>query len=272
VIRCRRAVRHVASAALLVVLAACAGRPAREPAPTLRVMTYNVFAGNDLSRQSNLTRVAALVDSLRIDVLFLQEVDRNTARSGGTDQAATMAMLTGMHAAFGRAMDFDGGEYGIAILSRWPIVQSRVLPLDDPGVVPAEPRIGLHVVIARHDRLLHLLNTHLDHGRDPVARHAQADRLLRFVADSIRDLPLVTAGDLNAPPDAQELRALLSALYDAWPRCGRGAGHTFRSDRPDRRIDYVLLRGVTCTRAEVPGVMLSDHLPVVVDVIMHDRS
>jgi endonuclease/exonuclease/phosphatase family metal-dependent hydrolase len=263
--------RHIRLILLLLALSACAHAPERGAAPPLRVMTYNIFAGNDLARESNLTRIAALIDSLGVDIVFLQEVDRRTARSGGTDQAATIAGLTGMHAAFGRAMEFDGGEYGIAILSRQPMMRSRVLPLDAPS--SAEPRIGLHVVLTAHGRELHLLNTHLDHRADAAARRVQADLLLRYVTDSIPGgAPLIAGGDLNATPDAQELRGLLSALVDAWQRCGSGTGHTFRADRPDRRIDYVLLRGAVCSVAAVPATTLSDHLPVIVDVLLDGMS
>src|SRR5687768_10275588 len=103
--------------AVLLVLG-CAHTRTEETA-SLRVMTYNIFAGNDLERRSNLERIGALIDSLDIDIVLLQEVDRNTVRSGRVNQPAVLAQKTGMHVVFGRSMDFGGGEFGNAILSRW---------------------------------------------------------------------------------------------------------------------------------------------------------
>jgi endonuclease/exonuclease/phosphatase family metal-dependent hydrolase len=275
----RRLVRPPALVVLaaLAVLAACATTPGAPAAATLRVVTYNIFAGNDLERRSNLTRVAALIDSLGADVVLLQEVDRRTARSGDVDQASVLADLAGMRFVFGRAMDYDGGEYGIAVLTRWPVVASRVVPLeavlpDELAARGAEPRALLHVVVRAPGGDVHVLNTHVDHRAHAFARHPQLFTLLAYVADSVpRGVPVVFGGDLNAPPDAAEVRALGLAFDDAWTACGTGDGHTFRSDRPTRRIDYVLLARASCTSAEVIDTTLSDHRPVVVDVVIGRR-
>jgi endonuclease/exonuclease/phosphatase family metal-dependent hydrolase len=252
--------------------------PAAAGVATLRVVTWNIFAGNDLDRQSNLARVASVLDSLRADFVLLQEVDRGTARSGRVDQPAVLAELTGMHVVFGRAMDFDGGEYGIAILSRWPVLSSRLVPLsvDRPSELAEryyEPRVLLHVVADGPDGEINLLNTHVDHGREPVFRHPQLFGLLAWMADSVpRDAFTVLGGDFNATPASAEIRALGVAFTDAWRACGDGEGLTFRSDRPDRRIDYVLLAGAHCTAAWVLDSRLSDHRPVVVDILRRPAS
>lgn len=260
---------------VLVVLTACARPPAGGPAPiapTLRVMTYNIFAGNDLELRSNLARIAALIDSLDVDVVLLQEVDWRTARSGGVDQVGVLAELTGMHSVFGRAMDFGGGEFGNAILTRWPVRASRVVPLQVSVPIELEgknyePRNLLHVVVGTPNGAVHLITTHLDHQAQPVYRHTQLLQLLAYLAETVpRTEPIVIGGDLNAQPDASEVRALTLFFDDAWRICGTGEGHTFRSDRPAKRIDYILLAGLPCNRAWVPDTQVSDHRPVVVEV------
>jgi endonuclease/exonuclease/phosphatase family metal-dependent hydrolase len=282
----RRFLRPAALLIALVPLASCAsgGAQARAPqiaagpapalADTVRVMTYNIFAGNDLDRRPNLARVAALIDTLRVDIVMLQEVDRLTARSGGVDQAAVLAEATGLHVVFGRSIDFGGGEFGNAVLSRWPVGTTRVLPLDSllAPVLAAEvqeARTLLHVVVETPGGRLHVANTHLDHRAGSAIRPAQALAVLAYLADAVpAGQPLVLGGDLNATPDAVEVRALRSRFTDAWPVCGTEPGLTFRTDRPDRRIDYVHLSGVGCAGAFVPDRPLSDHLPVVVDVVV----
>jgi endonuclease/exonuclease/phosphatase family metal-dependent hydrolase len=255
------------------LLAGCsAASSPPQGAHTVRVMTYNIFSGKDLQRQPSLDRVAAYIDSLDIDIIFLQEVDRHTRRSGGVDQAAILGGLTGMHVVFGRSMDFDGGEYGNAILSRWPVRAWRVVPLPagdspEPGAAATEPRSLLYVVVESPGGALHLLNTHLDHREASPARHTQVLELMGWIAASLPPrASVIFGGDLNARPETPEVRALAALFSDVWPACGSGDGSTFRSDVPDRRIDYIMLAGLHCTAARVPDRQLSDHRPVVVDV------
>src|SRR5215203_6042915 len=90
-------------AAALLLCAACssAGRTGGRNHEA-RVLVYNMHAGKDAKGVDNLQRIAKLVDSLRADIVLLQEVDRNTQRSSGVDQPAVLAKLTGHHAAFGK--------------------------------------------------------------------------------------------------------------------------------------------------------------------------
>lgn len=229
-------------------------------------MTFNIFAGNDLDRQSNLARVAALIDSVGADVVFMQEVDRRTARSGGVDQPGELARLTGLPVEFGASMSFDGGEFGNAVLTRYPVTSRRLVRYTRSDSV-TEPRSLLHLVVTTGAGPLHLIATHVDHRPNSAARAGQLRELEQYIARNVAaGGRLVVGGDLNARPDAPELAGLLQRLTDAWAACGAGDGHTFRSDAPDRRIDYILLGGVGCTHARVHATRTSDHRPVIVHI------
>ena len=91
----------------------------------VRVLTYNIFHGENMNGGSNLKRVAAIIDSLRIDIVALQEVDKNTNRANGLDLIAELETLTDMNGIFGKAMDYDDGEYGEGILSRYPLIEIK---------------------------------------------------------------------------------------------------------------------------------------------------
>ena len=112
-------------------------------APILRVLTYNIHHGEGLDGRLDLARTAAIVSGADPDLVALQEVDRGTRRTGGQDQVAELERLTGMHAVFGKAMDYQGGAYGVAVLSRSPIrrISNRRLP----GSPDREPRTALSV-------------------------------------------------------------------------------------------------------------------------------
>lgn len=259
---------------LPLLLAACAV-PATPPPPevSLRLVSYNIHAGNDAFGEPSLDRVVALLDSLEADIVLLQEVDRETRRSGGVDQLEALATGTGLEGVYGRAIDFDGGEYGNAVLSRWPVRSARTIRLE--VAVPEEladryyeARSLMHLVVETPLGVLHLLNTHLDHHPEPIFRQQQLFRILAYLSEEVGEGEMVVlGGDLNAEPDAVEIRAFGLYLTDPWEMCGEGPGHTFRADNPVRRIDYLLLRGLRCTGARVLESTVSDHRPLVVDVV-----
>src|SRR5215510_6223522 len=88
---------------------------------TLRVMTYNIHVGVGMDKKLDLQRIAAVINRERPDLVGLQEVDRGVKRTEGKDEIAELAALTKMHYAFAHNLDFQGGQYGVAILSRFPI-------------------------------------------------------------------------------------------------------------------------------------------------------
>src|SRR5207253_8526062 len=117
---------HIVLSCLILLLASgCATRS------TLRVMTYNIHHGAGADGRVDVERIAKVIKSADADLVAIQEVDRCTKRSGGIDEAAELERLTGMHAIWGKAMDFDGGEYGQLILCSMPVRANAVYHL--PG-------------------------------------------------------------------------------------------------------------------------------------------
>ncbi len=251
---------------------ACASVRSRDTGPEVRVLVYNIHAGKDAKGVDNLARVAEIVRSTGADIALLQEVDRGTTRSGKVDQMAVLSRLTGFHAAFGKTLDYQGGDYGIAIFSRWPINRDSLirLPVDPPqersGRV-SEPRGALQAVIQVHGAPLEILNTHIDASREDFYRKQEMTTILRLATRSIIDVRRSTlvGGDLNAEPGSAVIEMVRgSPLRDAWPECGQGPGLTYPGDRPIKRIDYLLLPvGWSCVSGTVVETEASDHRPVI---------
>ena len=101
----------------------------------LRVLSYNMHHGEGVDGRLDLPRIARVITRARPDVVALQEVDRETLRSQHVDQAAELARATRMHVVFGANIDLQGGQYGNAVLSRWPLSDARNvhLPRRDNG-------------------------------------------------------------------------------------------------------------------------------------------
>ena len=98
---------------------------------TLRVAAYNVKHGLGMDGEVDLERIAAVLGPLDADVITLQEIDRGVERTHGVDQARRLGELLGMEAHFGEFMPYQGGEYGMAVLSRLPVLGVTNVRLPD---------------------------------------------------------------------------------------------------------------------------------------------
>ena len=156
----------------------------------LRVGSYNIRHGADVDMDMSV--LAADLSSLALDLVGLQEVDVRTSRVCGLDTLALLAEAAGYsYSAFARSMDFRGGEYGTAILSRYPIIDFRVLPL--PTEPPLEPRaVGVATVLIG-ERRVRFCNTHLSVETE-AAREEQFTYLKELLEEN--DSFLLT-GDFN---------------------------------------------------------------------------
>ncbi|MCW2667529.1 MAG: Metal-dependent hydrolase [Frankiales bacterium] len=222
----------------------------------MRVVTWNLHAGIGLDGRYDLGRIADVLRPLDADVVGLQEVDvRYSARSQHADMAADLAALLDRRVVFAPALTSSTGAYGLALLTREPVRSSRVHLLPSSTDAPyGEQRVCLEADVQRGADGLQVLVTHLQH-RPPGDRDAQWEAVRALVRR-----PGVVLGDLNEEVAPLARRAL---LVDA----GRPAGTTFRSDRPRRRIDAVLLTpDLSASRAQRLRSDASDHLPVVVDL------
>src|SRR5687767_4344036 len=130
------------------------------------VLSYNIHHGAGTDGKLDLERIARIIREQKPDVVAFQEVDVKTSRSGGVDEAAELERLTGMNAVFGKAMDYSGGGYGQAILSRWRIKEHSVHQL--PQRAGREPRILLVSTIENPNGSFVFASTHLDHELEEV--------------------------------------------------------------------------------------------------------
>jgi len=242
------------------LFAACAAPVAEKP--KLVVLTYNIHHGEGVDGVFDLERIAQHILDSEADLVALQEVDVSTGRSSGVDQAAELARLTGMQAVFGKAIDYDGGQYGDAVLTRLPIIAEEILPLR------AEPhheeRVAVMVTVQSPWGFpLRFVGTHLDHTKDPSDRIRQATELLQALAPTGKQIPpTLLLGDLNAGPGTTEIELLL----DSFDSAAQPALPTFPAHAPVKAIDWVLMapRGFWQVHsiATLDAPIASDHLPV----------
>jgi endonuclease/exonuclease/phosphatase family metal-dependent hydrolase len=240
-----------------LVLASLA--PAARQPDALRVVTYNIKHGRGNDNVVDLERTARVLGALQPDVVGLQEVDDRAARSGGVAEAEWLGNRLGINHAFGKFMDFQGGAYGMAILTRYPIAAVRPVPLPEGN----EPRVALAVEIKLPDgRPLTVVNVHFDWVRDDRFRFAQAEVLAKYL-DAL-GTPFVLLGDFNDVPESRTLALFKARAAEATkPAADR---FTFSSTAPEKEIDYVFWSPADAWRAREVRVVdervASDHRPV----------
>ncbi|MDO4571278.1 MAG: endonuclease/exonuclease/phosphatase family protein [Planctomycetia bacterium] len=210
-------------ATLFVVLLAALSSSAY--AEEVRILTYNIRNGRGLaSPDVDLERPTRVIREIDPHVVGLQEVDRLTRRSGGRDIPRELGTLTQREVEYASAIDFDGGEYGVATLSSQKPIRSYKVPL--PG---KEERRVLQVVEFEH---FVLFNTHFS-----LMKESRINSISILEQERKKfTKPVVLCGDLNATPDSETI----SELRKNW-RILSPSVPTFPADAPTIQIDYVLV-------------------------------
>ena len=255
----------MAAAAALATAGAAPGQE-RTRVPELagesvRILAYNIHHGEGMDEVLDLDRIAALIREHDPDLVTLQEVDRGTERTAGVDQATAIADLSNMTATFGAFMPYQGGEYGMAVLSRWPVLRSENIRLPDGD----EPRTALavHVQSPESGRRLVVVGIHL--YRTEGERLAQAERVIEALSGE--SAPVILAGDFNSQPDSP----VVALLARQWYLVEKGEDHlTFPSYGPEREIDYFFYRPAASFRVLQQRVLdepvISDHRPLLLEL------
>ncbi|MCY1082139.1 endonuclease/exonuclease/phosphatase family protein [Archangium lansingense] len=229
----------------------------------LRVMTFNIQ-----SAIHGLDKVAEVIRSASPDIVALQEVDVGSRRANGLDQPAELARRTGLkYYAHFRTTTLFGGDYGVALLSRFPLESVEQHPL--PVETGTEPRTVARVLMNVHGQGVSVYVTHLT--RRPFngsIRVRQSAAIMKLMEQDPR--PKLLMGDMNDTPDAGSIRLFKRELSDVFALRGVGSADTYPLPViPNLRIDYVL----ACDRfmpksSKVLRVKASDHYPVVADLTL----
>ncbi len=246
-----------------------------EQAPKIRIATFNIAAG----KVSDLSEMAKAIRAMKADVVALQEVDKLTGRSGKVDQAAVLAQLTGMYVTFGRAIDFDGGEYGLAFLSKYPLHDSKVYPL------PSGQREQRIAFVAKTDVPgfpvpITVINTHLDTKEDPAIRLEQV-RELNDRTIEMRGIKLLF-GDMNDVPGSVTWNELNRYWNDIMPATQDGRSwpaenaeikvdYIFSGNAQRWHVDNIIVPNVTGEWNGIQWPEVSDHLPMVAELSLTEQ-
>ncbi len=223
-----------------------------------RLMTYNVRNGMGIDDSVSVRRVADVILRQTPEIVAVQELDSVTGRSKGQYVLGELAEMTGMYPCYAPAIDYDGGRYGIGVLCAVEPLSVRRYAL------PGEEEARAMIVVEMPDYMLgctHLSLTEADRMRS-------LDIIRRVAADV--EKPFFIAGDFNAHPDSEFIRAMLA---DFTPLTDLSVP-TFPADKPEETIDYIMLYtpwlsdDVRAASMVIDEPSASDHRPVVTAVTL----
>ncbi|WP_086476900.1 MULTISPECIES: endonuclease/exonuclease/phosphatase family protein [Arenibacter] len=202
---------------------------------TLRIMSFNILHGATVKNDFNLDTLAGVIRSYNPHLVALQEVDFKTNRAKAYDLPTELGYRTQMASLFGRAMYYDGGEYGEGILSQYSFLETENYAL--PHLPNSEPRAALIAKVkTAQGNIIQFVATHLDHQKDAADRVMQAKALVEKLKGS--PYPTVLAGDLNAETKDQSIKLLLKEFTK--PNIPEANLPTWPSDNPRISIDHIL--------------------------------
>ncbi|MCE4564629.1 endonuclease/exonuclease/phosphatase family protein [Maribellus sp. CM-23] len=225
----------------------------------LKIMSFNVCRSGELTQYSVIP-FADLIRQYEPDIIALQELDYMTSRNTGIDFTTKLGAELGMFPVFGRTIYYKGGEYGLAVLSKYPFLQVKTEPLPTPSdkeqraVLITEVRLptGQNVRFA---------STHLDHSSDAISAvmaQAMNDFLLKD------DMPTIVGGDFNTRPE----EGTIANGMQQWKRfCN---DNPTCPDIPTKKIDYLFgypkEKCSTISYQVIEKTGISDHCPIVAEV------
>lgn len=224
---------------------------------TVRILAYNTHHGEGMDGVLDLERIAEVISAVDPDLVVLQEIDRLVERTGWVDQAVEYGSLTGLGPLFGEFMEYQGGLYGMALLSRLPVLDWVNHRLPDG----AEPRSALTARVRLPTTGKELVIAGIHFYRSEEERSAQARALMEKLVED--DGLVILAGDFNSTPGSPVME-LLATRWLVVPKTG--PSFTFPADEPAREIDFMLIsqdQGVRVLEHRVLGESVaSDHRPI----------
>lgn len=224
------------------LLAACSSADDAAPQTqenTINVLTYNIHHANPPSLEADvidLNTIAQTIEKSEADLVALQELDSATSRSGKTFQLKVLADMLGMHYYYGKAIPYQGGGYGVGILSKYPISEMKTIALPSVPDFDGETRVlALVRVTLPDDKEIYFGSTHLDVTMEEN-RLLQTSEIVNIAGKL--NAPIIIGGDFNSTDEKAPMIELFQYFTDA----STVKGPTIPVINPKRRIDYIVYR------------------------------
>ncbi len=225
----------------------------------LKIMSFNVCRSGELTQYS-VVPFANLIRQYDPDMIALQELDYKTTRNTGIDFTTKLGAELGMFPVFGKTINYKGGEYGIAVLSKYPFLSVKTEQLPTPADREQRAVLITEVQLPSGQNV-RFASTHLDQSSDAISS-AMASALNTFLLKD--DMPTIVGGDFNTRPEQETI----ANGMQQWKRfCN---DDPTSPDKPTKKIDYLFgypkEKCKTINYQVIVQTGISDHCPIVAEV------
>ena len=230
----------------------------------MKIMTFNIQHCMVYKRKEiDFKLYGETISSFSPDIVSMNEVRNESADPEYDNQPKILSELTGLkYYYFAETLKFDGvNPYGNAILSKYPIISTEIIPIPDP---PTRAYKGYYetrnILKAKLDCGLTIMVTHWGLNRDEQI-NAQ-----KTVLDNLDDEKCILMGDFNVVHTCDLLDPIRERMRDTAELLNEPL-LSFPSDKPREKRDYIFTsKDIKTTFADIPPIVVSDHRPYVATI------
>ncbi len=233
----------------------------------MKIMTFNIQHCLDYKRKKiNIPLFVETIKQYDADICGLNEVRGKGHLFGYTDQTNALGDGLSFNRYFAEAIKVNGtGPYGNAIVSRYPFKSTETVKIPDPDDKNDngcfETRCVLKSVIDVDGKDVCVLVCHM--GLENSERVNAVATLCKIIDET--EIPVVLMGDFNTTPDNEVLKPLYQRLNDTDLIADNKGAFTYLSYDPEKKIDYIFYRGLTCENVTTITEVVSDHFPIIAE-------
>lgn len=262
---------------------------------TLTVGTFNI----DAKSQPDVAAQSKLMADNNVEILGIQEVDNNTIRNN-YNMAESFASEPFTDYFYTNAIGFQGGEYGIATISRFELKETGSTELfsaefkgkeladelkeaylnnnpEDQATVdaldavsekgPIEPRCFQRVLIEKEGKQIAFYNTHLS-WEDQTLRAQQMETLVKALDEDSCEYKIIV-GDFNADQATEEFDIFTENYSISNGKDGEWLD-TYTGEDDSMKVysvdNVIVSKNITINSVQMIDNSLSDHNPMVVEL------
>ncbi len=232
----------------------------------MEIMSFNTQHCRDfLKGKIDYNTMADAIKACGADIVGLNEMRGEGIGAGFEKQTEKLSALTGIeHYFFAKAIDVPGGgPYGNALLSKYPVLGARVIPVPDPenkkDSVKYESRCLLK---AKLENGLTVLVIHFGLNPDEQVN------AVKTVVENLEKEKCILMGDFNVEPDDAVLKPIRERMKDTADLFSIPL-LSYPSDTPKVKIDYIFVsEDLEVLSADIPEIIASDHRPHTAEITL----
>lgn len=264
------------------------------PEDAIKFLSYNVRGARwDLNKPWDEKHpFVQYIKQVDADIICLQEYMASTSdKHAGSRNLQKILKKYPYYSEVPLRTKNGGYMYGLVCFSRYPIIETKQIPLKSTDNGSALFKINMD------GKIIHVINNHLESNRLTsadkklyrdffkergdavkinditqnleerlgtayVKRAPQADMVAQYVEETGADATIV-CGDFNDTPISYTYKTIGKNLQDAYAESGFGVGITYHENHFWFRIDYIMhSKNMKAHRFTIDKIKLSDHYPV----------